>query len=155
MTKKKASVIISLFFALTVVFPIQVEARNVDSYINYLTIKNMEPETENTTNNNNETKISKCESVLGDVNNEDSVAWLLQKILNYMKILGPTIAIVMGSLDFLKAIIASDEDAMKKTQKRFVNRLIAAVILFFIPLLVEILLGMFGITTNNASCGLK
>lgn len=157
MNKRKSYVIISLFFALVAIFPIQVEAKNIDSYINYLTIKNMTPETENSSTDTSETgtKISECESILGDVNDESSVAWLLQKILNYIKILGPTIAIIMGSLDFAKAIIASDEESMKKSQSKFVKRLIAAVILFFLPLLVSILLGIFNFTTNNATCGLK
>ena len=93
-------------------------------------------------------------SLLGNVNDEKSVAWLLQKLLNYIKILGPSIAIVLGSLDFIKAIVSSDEENMKKTQKRFVNRLIAAALLFFIPLIVELLLGLFGFTTN-VTCGLK
>lgn len=145
MIKKKASVIISLFFAFTLIFPIQVEARNVDSYINHnITMKNMDTKMECTGD----------EGILGDVNNEDSVAWLLQKILNYMKILGPTIAIVMGSLDFAKAIIASDEESMKKSQKRFINRLIAAMLLFFVPLLVQIMLELFNIT-SNITCGIK
>ena len=76
-------------------------------------------------------------------------------LLNYIKILGPTIAIVMGSLDFAKAIISSDEDNMKKSQRKFIQRIIAAVLLFFIPLLVEVLLGMFGITGTKATGGLK
>lgn len=93
-------------------------------------------------------------SLLGNVNDEESVAWLLQKLLNYIKILGPSIAIVLGSIDFIKAIVSSDEENMKKTQKRFINRLIAATLLFFIPLIVELLLGLFGFTTN-VTCGLK
>ena len=93
-------------------------------------------------------------SLLGNVNDEKSVAWLLQKLLNYIKILGPSIAIVLGSIDFIKAIVSSDEENMKKTQKRFINRLIAATLLFFIPLIVELLLGLFGFTTN-VTCGLK
>lgn len=159
MNKKKFKAVISLFFVSISMFltPIYVDAKSIDSYINSATIKNMtkssEKESDKTTT---EKKIySECESVLGDVNDEESVAWLLQKLLNYIKILGPTIAIVMGSIDFTKAILASDEEHMKKTQKSFVNRLIAAILLFFIPLLVSILLGFFGITTDNATCGLK
>ena len=96
-----------------------------------------------------------CKSILGDVNNEKSTAWLVQTLLNYLKILGPTIAIVLGSLDFGKAVITSDEESMKKAKNAFIKRIIAAVALFFVPLFVQILLGLFGITTDNATCGLK
>lgn len=92
--------------------------------------------------------------ILGSVNDENSVAWLLQQILNYIKIIGPSIAIVLGSIDFIKAIIASDEENMKKTQKKFINRLVAAALLFFVPLLVQIMLSLFGFTTD-VTCGLK
>lgn len=96
-----------------------------------------------------------CSSILGDVNDEDSVAWLVQRLLNYVKILGPTIAIILGSIDFGKAIITSDEENMKKAQNKFMKRIIAAIALFFVPLLTQVLLGLFGITSDNASCGLK
>lgn len=99
--------------------------------------------------------VSRCDAILGDVNDENSVAWLVQKLLNYLKILGPTVAIVLGSLDFGKAIVASDEESMKKAQNKFMKRIIAAVALFFVPLLTQVLLGLFGITSDNASCGLK
>lgn len=99
--------------------------------------------------------LSSCSSILGDVNDEDSVAWLVQRLLNYIKILGPTIAIILGSIDFGKAIVTSDEENMKKAQNKFVKRMIAAIALFFVPLLTQVLLGLFGITSDNASCGLK
>lgn len=144
MNKRKSYVIISLFFAFMTILPMQVQARNMDSYINYVTIKSMDTNL----------KCTGKEGILGDVNDENSVAWLLQKVLNYMKILGPMVAIAMGSLDYAKAIISSDEEHMKKSQGRFIKRLIAAVILFFIPLLVQILLGLFGFT-SDITCGLN
>lgn len=102
------------------------------------------------------TGLSTCKDVLGDAeNDENSVAWLIQRLLNYIKILGPMIAIVLGSIDFAKAIITSDEENMKKAQTKFVYRLIAALLLFFVPFLTQILLGLFGITADNANCGLK
>lgn len=87
-------------------------------------------------------------AVLGDVNCECSIAWLLQKILNYMRIIGPTIAIILSSLDFAKSIIASDDDSFNKAKKKFVKRLILALFLFLIPTLVSVILGLFGITSN-------
>lgn len=97
---------------------------------------------------------SKETGILGSVQDEESVAWLLQKILNYIKILGPSLAIALGTIDFVKAIVVSDEKSMKETQKKFMNRLIAAFLLFFVPLIVQVLLNLFGFTTNIA-CGLK
>lgn len=95
-----------------------------------------------------------CNSILGNPEKEDSVAWLLQQILNYIKILGPILVIVFSSIDFAKAIVVSDEENMRKVQKRFIIRLLAAALLFFIPMLVTVLLEIFGMTTDPL-CGLK
>ena len=92
--------------------------------------------------------------LLGNVNDENSVAWLLQKILNYLKILGPMIVLVMSGIDFAKVIITSDDDGMKKAQKKLITRLLLAASLFFLPNLVTALLDIFGIT-SDATCGLN
>lgn len=94
-------------------------------------------------------------TILGDVNDDKSVAWLIQKILNYIKIIGPSIAVILSAIDFTKTIISSDDESMKKAQDRFVKRMIAAMLLFFVPLIVSILLGLFGFTSNDATCGLN
>lgn len=91
--------------------------------------------------------------LLGNVNDENSVAWLLQKVLNYLKIIGPFIVVVMSGIDFAKVIITSDDEGMKKAQKKLVTRLLLAASLFFLPELVVALLDIFGIT-SDATCGL-
>ena len=92
--------------------------------------------------------------MLGSVNDPDSVAWLLQHILNYIKVLGPLLVIVISSFDFAKIIIQSDDEAMAKAQKKLIMRLILVAALFFIPTIVTALLDIFGITTT-ATCGLQ
>ena len=90
-----------------------------------------------------------CNSILGSTEDENSVAWLLQQLLNYIKILGPMLVVILSSMDFAKAIIASDDENMKKAEKKLVVRLILAVALFLIPTLVSVLLNVFGITTDT------
>ena len=70
-----------------------------------------------------------------------------------IKVLGPSLAIVLSAIDFTKVIVSSNNDSMKKTQQKFINRLIAAVLLFFIPTLTEVILKVIGITGSTA--GLK
>ncbi len=93
-------------------------------------------------------------SLLGDPTDEESVAWLLQKVLNYIKILGPILVIVLSSFEFAIIIIQSDDSAMAKAQKKLIYRLILVVALFFIPTIVEALLQIFGIV-SDPTCGLK
>ncbi len=93
-------------------------------------------------------------SLLGNPSDPDSVAWLLQQILNYTRVIGPIIVVILSSIEFAKVIIQSDDEAMGKAQKKLINRLILVVALFFIPTLVELLLQVFGIT-SDPTCGLK
>jgi hypothetical protein len=93
-------------------------------------------------------------SLLGNPEDPDSVAWLLQKLLNYIKVLGPILVIVLSSVDFLKVIIKSDDDAMTTAGKKLGYRLILAGLLFFIPTIVQVLLGIFGLT-SDPTCGIN
>lgn len=95
-----------------------------------------------------------CNSILGNPTNPNSPAWLLKKLLDYLKILGPMIVLVMSSIDFIKALLASDDESMQKAYKKLITRLVLALLLFFIPELVELLLEIFGFMTDPL-CGLK
>lgn len=92
-------------------------------------------------------------AALGDVNDPDSVAWLLQKLLNYIKILGPFLVLVFSSIDFIKAIVTSDDESLKKATKNLSMRLILALALFLIPVFVSVMLNIVGLTSDL--CGLE
>ena len=94
-----------------------------------------------------------CDTLLGNPDNEDSVAWLVQKILNYIQILGPILVVILSSIDFAKVIITSDDDSMAKATKKLTTRLILAASLFFLPVLVSVILSTFGLT-SDPTCGI-
>ncbi len=55
-----------------------------------------------------------------------------------IKIAIPILLIIFGMLDLGKAVVASKEDEIKKGQQTFVKRLVAAVLVFFVVLIVQI-----------------
>ena len=65
-------------------------------------------------------------------------------VLQVIRILVPIALIVLGSIDIGKAVVAGDEKKIKEAQKPFVKRIIAAVIVFLIPWLVDIIMGLVG-----------
>lgn len=93
-----------------------------------------------------------CETLLGDPEKEDSVAWLLQHVLNILQIVGPLLVVILSSIDFAKVIMNNDDDAMKKAGKKLGIRLVLAGALFFIPTIVNVLLNVFGIM---GTCGIN
>ena len=70
-------------------------------------------------------------------------------LLKVIFIAVPILLIVMGSIDFLKATTAGKEDDMKKAQTTFVKRIIAAVVVFLIPLIVGIIVDLLVSSTKN------
>ena len=70
-------------------------------------------------------------------------------LYNVIKILVPVILVIMGMIDFTKAVMASDEEKMKKSQKTFITRAIAAVIIFFVMTVVQFIFKE--VDKNNAN----
>lgn len=66
--------------------------------------------------------------------------YVVSTVVMIIKIVVPILLIVFGMLDLAKAVIASKEDEIKKSQTTFIKRLIAAVIVFFIVSLVQVVI---------------
>lgn len=97
----------------------------------------------------NTINIASGETILGDPTDEDSVAWLVYLVLNIIKIAGPILVILLSSVDFILVIVKSDNDAFAKAQKKLITRLVLAILLFLIPVIVQIILEVFGITGST------
>ena len=68
----------------------------------------------------------------------------IKKIFNIIKIAGPILAVLLGMIDFAKAVASPDADKeMKDANKRFIRRLIAAALLFIVPTLLSFLINIF------------
>ena len=63
-------------------------------------------------------------------------------IVTLIKIAVPILLIIFGMLDLGKAVMAQKEDEIKKGQQTFIKRLIAAAIVFFIFVVVQLVVGM-------------
>ena len=62
-------------------------------------------------------------------------------ILMIFKIVIPVILIILGMIDLGKAVVASKDDEIKKAVKSLGMRALAAVVIFFVPTLVGIVMG--------------
>ena len=79
---------------------------------------------------------------------------IIEYALTTVQIVVPILLIIFVSIDFATVVISpgkKDEDAMKKAISRAVKRGIAAIAVFFIPLIVKLILSWAGITDT---CGL-
>ena len=69
-------------------------------------------------------------------------------VIKVLQLVVPIGLIIMGTIDMAKAVIAGDEKKMKEAQKPFIKRIIAAVIVFLIPIIVNMVLSF--VTTGNS-----
>lgn len=96
-----------------------------------------------------------CGTILGDVEDKNSLAYLIQKLLNYIKIIGPILVVILSSIDFIKVIWASDDENMKKAQQKLVKRLIAALLLFLLPTLIGLMITLINNSVVDPTCGIQ
>lgn len=65
-----------------------------------------------------------------------SIWKLIGNILAIFKIVIPILVIIFGAIDFGKAVIASKDDEIKKAAKSLLMRVVAGIVIFFIPTIV-------------------
>ena len=151
--KKRINILFLIFIGLISFSSFNVSAK---STINPITFDSKMAVISDSINSNSEVAVisslkdnKECKGILGNPDNEDSVAWFLVKILNYLRLLGPLMVLVLSSLDFAKAILTSDDESLKKAQSSLITRLILAALLFVLPTLIEVILDIFGFTSSD------
>ena len=65
-----------------------------------------------------------------------------------LEIAAPIAVIIFGSLDYAKAVMASDIEKMEKSKKKFPKRLILLVLFVLVPIIIKIILNLFSKTTG-------
>ena len=83
---------------------------------------------------------------------------MIREILNYFRILAPIALIIFIAIDFGSAVIAQDNEGLKKAQGKVVSRAIATALVFFIPTIIRVILGLDGVRDaieipNDPMCG--
>lgn len=72
----------------------------------------------------------------------EMIPTLTSTLYNLIRIGVPLLLIFFGMLDLGKAVMAQKEDEIKKGQQTFVKRLVAAVLVFLVFFIVEIVIGL-------------
>ncbi len=69
---------------------------------------------------------------------------IVGSVLDIIQWVVPIILIVLGTIDLTKAVVAGKEEQIKTNQQILIKRVIAAVIVFLIPLIVSVVMGWLG-----------
>ena len=88
-----------------------------------------------------------CDTLL-DADAKDMII----KIFNWIRIITPILLILLGAVDFGKAMLASDDKQMAMAVRNFITRCIIALAIFFVPLIIyyfmDIIMKSTGIVDN-------
>lgn len=71
--------------------------------------------------------------------------------ITIIKIIVPVGLIIYGMVDLGKAVMASDEKKIKEAQGLFIKRIIAAVLVFFIVAIVQLIFGILADASGDDS----
>lgn len=78
-----------------------------------------------------------------------SVLSIAKKIIFLIQLFVPLILIISGTIGFIK-LTSNPED--KKGMKSLINRFLAAIVVFFVPVLMNATMGLLGETTTFSNC---
>ncbi|MBQ7104814.1 MAG: hypothetical protein IJN90_03055 [Bacilli bacterium] len=83
---------------------------------------------------------------------------LIKEIVGYLRVGVPILLIILCSSDFVSVVTSQDDNAMKKAGSRIIKRFIAAAAFFFVPVIIEFILGIDAIKNSlnlvdDPTCG--
>lgn len=78
-----------------------------------------------------------CDELIGS-----SAKELINNIMKWIRISVPLLLTVLGIFDFAKATFSSKEEDIKKNREIFIKRIVAAVLVFLAPILVNLILDL-------------
>ena len=98
-----------------------------------------------TDNSGFERSDSNC-GILGDPNDDQTIAFYLQQVFNIIRFVGPILVLLMTILDLVKITAEQKQDGeLQKIGVKTLKRLIYAVILFMLPTLITTVFNFIGL----------
>lgn len=153
---KKKNLTLVIIFMATMLLPIGVSAKTMtDSNSNNMFSFNTVPINTLSTATADEIKEQYIgNTTCGGLNSftfHERIPKLTSTLYNLLKFAIPVLLVIKGMLDMFKATTAGKEDEMKKAQKKFINRLIAAISAFIVLILVETIIGWIASRTDDTN----
>ena len=71
---------------------------------------------------------------------DDDFSNFVNKVMLVFYIVGPILLIFFGTLDYAKAVVVSDPKELKRANQKFIRRIVATILLFLSPIIVNLIL---------------
>ena len=93
-----------------------------------------------------------CESYLGNVYTKGTPAYMLNFAFNIMKYAAIVLLFVFTVVELAKSVADGKDETRKKATQNIIKRLIIAVVIFFLPLLINFILSLLGVVNMSEAC---
>ena len=90
--------------------------------------------------------INDCEDLFGS-----NLVKKINDIMDLIKIVVPILLIAFGIIDFTKAVFSGSVEDMSKCQKKFLKRIVAAILVFLAPIFINLILTLANEVWGNIS----
>lgn len=94
------------------------------------------------------TNVSDCDASLGPKTIE-----VLHDVYRAVQIAIPILVMALCTVDIVRAVAAQDEKDMQAAQMRALKRVIIGLVVFFVPLLLDVILGLAGLASGTCGIG--
>lgn len=81
----------------------------------------------------------------------DSLRKIINEVMSYIRIGVPLLLIILLGIDFAKATFSGDEKAISKSKNNAIKRIIIAIVIFFVPTLLNLLFDIANNVWKNAN----
>ena len=81
-----------------------------------------------------------CTGYFGSPDDEGSLMNLLVDIFRLIQVLVPILLLALTTFDFAMVVFNDSKDGMSKAKSKFIKRAIIAVVIFFIPWILQLIL---------------
>ncbi|MFV0250346.1 MAG: hypothetical protein ACK5HP_04885 [Bacilli bacterium] len=78
----------------------------------------------------------------------DETLSMIKTAYNLVKLAAPILVVILGIIDFLGVILTGEDKSFKEVLNKSIKRLVAAIILIFVPILVEFFLNISGLSSQ-------
>ena len=79
---------------------------------------------------------------------------ILNELYRIVEIATPILVVLLCTVDMAKAVVAQDDNEMKKSQARSIKRLIIGLAIFLVPTVLDALLKLAGLAEGICKVGL-
>ena len=93
-------------------------------------------------------KVININNICDKLDGSKTLGWV-KKIYTLLRILVPTLIIILSVIDFLGVVLSGESEKMEKAKSKFIKRIIIGILFILMPFILEFILKMAGVIDSS------